>query len=188
MIPNLLIGDHVWATKNTYTDHAPERGDVVVFKLPSYGTTDFIQRIVGLPGDRVQMIAGRLWLNGIQVKRERNENFIFTNHSGRIFNQSQFIETLPGGQQYRILEITDHEALDNTPAYTVPEGHYFTLGDNRDNSRDSRLTSPVGYIPKGNLFSRPEYLYFSTNGSAHLWQIWRWPSAVRFGRLGTRIN
>ena len=206
MVPTLLVGDYLFVSKYSYgySRHSlplslpiipgrvfmtePKRGDVAVFKLPSDNKTDYIKRIIGLPGDRVQVVAGRLLLNGVEVKRERIEDHVFTDGNGRIARIRQFVETLPGGRRHRILEMTDQGQLDNTPVYTVPAGHYFAMGDNRDNSLDSRVLSGVGFVPAENLVGRAEILFFSTDGSARWWQFWRWPGALRFGRFFSTLE
>ncbi len=199
MIPTLLIGDYLFVSKFSYGysryslpfglplfegriwSEEPERGDVIVFKLPRDNETDYIKRLIGLPGDRVQMIDGILHINGTAVPRERIEDY---NDEGLMVEQ--FIETLPNGTRHRILERTDNGAYDNTPEFTVPPGHYFMMGDNRDNSQDSRVPPErqgVGFVPAENLIGRADILFFSTNGSARIWEIWKWPTAIRFSRI-----
>jgi len=206
MIPTLLIGDYLFVSKFSYGYsryslplglplfsgrlfmRQPERGDVAVFKLPSDNKTDYIKRIIGLPGDRIQMRGGRLYINDKLVERRRIEDFVEGDGAGGFRRVPQFIETLPNGRRHRILELSDSGPLDNTPVYTVPQGHYFAMGDNRDNSLDSRVPaggghSGVGYVPAENLVGRAEILFFSTDGSARLWEVWRWLSAIRFHRI-----
>ena len=197
MIPTLLVGDYLFVSKASYGYSRyslplslplipgrilftpPERGDVVVFKLPSDNSTDYIKRIVGLPGDRIQVKGGILQINGEPVKRRRIEDFQPENGARPV---PQFIETLPNGREHRILELSDSMSADNTPEYHVPAGHYFAMGDNRDNSRDSRFPE-VGPIPEQNLVGRADVLFFSHDGSAELWEVWKWPFAIRYGRL-----
>lgn len=201
MIPTLLVGDYLFVSKYSYgySRHSlplslplipgrvlkshPERGDVAVFKLPTDNKTDYIKRIMGLPGDRLQMKGGRLYINDTLLARKRVEDFVFTDDGGRIQRVAQFIEILPGGREHRILELTDRGHLDNTRVFTVPEGHFFAMGDNRDNSLDSRVRGGVGFVPAENLVGRAEILFFSTNGSARFWEVWRWPSSIRFARI-----
>lgn len=201
MKPTLLVGDYLFVSKFSYgySRHSlplslplipgriltsePERGDVAVFKLPTDNKTDYIKRIVGLPGDRIQMREGRLHINGEQVVRRRVADFVEIDGIGRIRRTAQFDEVLPGGRTYRIAEDTDRGQLDNTPVYVVPQGHYFAMGDNRDNSLDSRVLSGVGFIPAENLVGRAEVLFFSIDGGASVWEFWRWPSTIRFKRF-----
>jgi len=203
MIPTLLIGDYLFVSKYSYgySRHSlplssylprvpgrilmsvPERGDIAVFKLPKDNSTDYIKRIIGLPGDKIQVRLGRLWINGKKIKRERVENFVATSVSINPRPIAQFTETLPNGSHHRILEMSDSGQLDNTQIYTVPKGQFFAMGDNRDNSLDSRVLNGVGFIPAENLVGRAEFLFFSHNGSASWWEIWRWAGAIRFHRL-----
>lgn len=206
MIPTLLIGDYLFVSKYSYGYsrfslpygldlfpgrifyRQPDRGDVAVFKLPTDGKTDYIKRIVGLPGDTIQVIGGVLNINGQPVKREKiadDVEQIGTSTMRRI----QYIETLPNGKRHRIREEKgDDGMLDNTPPYVVPAGHFFAMGDNRDNSQDSRVLSEVGFIPAENLVGRAEILFFSTDGSARWFEIWKWPTAIRYGRLFNTID
>jgi signal peptidase I len=164
-----------------------------VFKLPRDEHTDYIKRIIGLPGDRLQMRHGTLFLNGQPVKRERMEDYRSEDAGQGAMTARRYRETLPNGVSYYILEFTDSGALDNTPEYVVPEGHVFAMGDNRDRSLDSRVPADpafggVGYIPLDNLVGRAEIIFFSTNGSAHWWEVWKWPFAIRYHRLFTLIH
>ena len=201
MIPTLLIGDYLFVSKYSYgySKHSiplslpvipgriffsePERGDVAVFKLPTDDETDYIKRLIGLPGDRIQMKSGRLYINGKIVKRERIDDFVQTDRNGNIRRQARFLETLPNGLVHPILEKSDHDMLDDTSVYTVPPEHYFAMGDNRDNSQDSRVLSEVGFVPKKNLVGRAEVLFFSTNGAGRFWEVWKWPISIRFKRI-----
>lgn len=197
MRPTLLIGDFLFVSKYAYgySRHSlplslplipgrifaedPERGDVVVFKLPSNNKTDYIKRIVGLPGDEIRVVGGILHINGEAVTRERDGDFI-QREGGQVRRATRYVETLPNGRSHVIVEIDDDYPADNTGVFKVPEGHYFAMGDNRDNSQDSRFPS-VGFIPLENLVGRAEVIFFSVDGPA--WQFWRWPFAVRFDRL-----
>jgi signal peptidase I len=199
MRPTLLIGDYLFVSKYSYgySRHsfplsimpfagrvwfdAPDRGDVVVFKLPSDNKTDYIKRIIGLPGDTIQVQDGRLFINGELVQRERIGDFTYRNTYGSQLRVAQFVETLPGGKKHFILEEGDNRIYDNTREFSVPQGHYFMMGDNRDNSADSR--SQVGFVPAENLVGRAEFLFFSTNGTASILEFWKWPTAIRFSRL-----
>jgi len=197
MIPTLLVGDYLFVSKFSYGysrysfpfdlawfsgrlfSDPPERGDVAVFRLPRDPSVDYIKRIVGLPGDRIQVRGGVLYINGKMVPRERVEDFIAAGG----YHIAQYVETLPNGHRYRVLDRDPNGALDNTPIYVVPPGHYFAMGDNRDNSLDSRVPSGVGYIPAENLIGPAQMIFYSTDGSAHWWEPWKWLSATRFGRL-----
>lgn len=205
MIPTLLVGDYLFVSKYSYgySKHSlpfspplfkgrilgsePERGDVAVFKLPLDNKTDYIKRIIGLPGDRIQVIAGVLHVNGDPVKRRRIGDFSGDGPGSRA--AVQYLETLPGGRVHKIIETqSDFGQLDNTPIYTVPKGHYFAMGDNRDSSLDSRVQDRVGFVPAENLVGRAEFLFFSTNGAARIWEVWKWPISIRYGRLFNGIE
>lgn len=203
MKPTLLVGDYLFVSKYAYgySRHsfpfgilpfdgrvwytAPERGDVVVFKLPRDDSQDFIKRVVGLPGDSIQVIAGVLHVNGTAVDRERVADFEEAAGGAVPSRSRRYRETLPGGTSHLILETRGDDApLDNTGVFKVPRDHFFMMGDNRDGSSDSRNPmSGVGFVPKENLVGRAEFIFFSHDGSAHWWEVWKWPFAVRFGRL-----
>jgi len=203
MVPTLLIGDYLFVSKFSYGYSRyslplglpliagrifftpPQRGDVAVFKWPKDNSTDYIKRVIGLPGDRIQMKEGRLYINGTMVKRERIEDYVDPDLPPEVNRPVlQYIETLPNGRRHRILESRgDNGDLDNTKEFLVPPDHYFMMGDNRDNSSDSRdPRGDVGYVPVENLVGRAEFLFFSTDGSAHLWEPWKWLFAVRYDR------
>lgn len=206
MIPTLLIGDYLFVSKFSYgysryslpwslplidgriLASDPDRGDVAVFKLPSDNETDFIKRVIGLPGDRIQVKDGILHINGEPVKRKRVDDHSVPLGVIGEATVTEYIETLPNGRQHRIWERSDQEFYDNTPVYTVPDGHYFMMGDNRDSSQDSRAMGVVGFVPFENLVGRAEFLFFSHNGDASLWEVWRWPWAIRYGRIGDGIE
>jgi signal peptidase I len=210
MIPSLLVGDYLFVSKYSYgySRHSmpfspnlfdgrifgrlPERGDVAVFKLPRDGATDYIKRIVGLPGDRIQVRAGILHINGQAVARELIGPFTVEGDGPRI-TVRRFRETLPGtdgrrGVTHEILEATDDGVFDNTIEFRVPEGHVFAMGDNRDNSLDSRAQDAVGFIPIENLVGRAEFIFFSVDGSAAWWEVWGWPFAIRWSRLFSAVR
>ena len=206
MVSTLLVGDYLFVSKFSYGYsryslpfglplfsgriffHSPERGDVVVFKLPTDNSTDYIKRVIGLPGDHIQMKGGNLYINDQLVPRKRIQDYLYQEGNGTVIPLVQYIETLPNGVQHRIIKMGDNGPLDNTPVYDVPPGEYFMMGDNRDNSQDSRVLSAVGYVPGENLVGRAEFIFFSTDGSARLWEIWKWPFAIRYSRLFNGVN
>ena len=200
MIPTLLVGDYLFVSKLSYgySRHSlplslplipnrilfsePERGDVAVFKLPTDNRTDYIKRIVGVPGDTIQVKAGILHINGEPVQRREVETFRDEDRFGRPADVKQFVETLPNGREHRILEISDDQPNDDTGVFRVPEGHYFAMGDNRDNSVDSRFAR-VGFIPRDNLVGRAEVIFYSTAATSDVWEVWKWLPATRVDRL-----
>jgi signal peptidase I len=196
MVPTLLVGDYLFVSKYAYgysrfslplglplfdgrvMADTPRRGDVAVFKLPSDNSTDYIKRVIGLPGDRIQVIDGLLHINGEPVEREKVRATSVGQAKATIYR-----ETLPNGESHLIRELGDDHFFDDTPVYEVPEGHYFLMGDNRDSSQDSRALQRVGYVPFDNLIGRAEIVFFSHDGSASIWEVWKWPTAIRYGRL-----
>ncbi len=208
MIPTLLIGDYLFVSKFSYGYSTyslpygvrlfsgriffrePQRGDVIVFKLPRDNKTDYIKRLIGLPGDKIQVKEGLLYINGQAVKRERIEDYVTTD--GSMAPQvAQYLETLPNGRTHRIIEMSgDNGTYDNTREFEVPPGNYFMMGDNRDNSLDSRVSARdggVGPVPAENLVGRAEFLFFSTDGTASIFEFWKWPLATRYERIFSRI-
>jgi signal peptidase I len=201
MVPTLLVGDYLFVSKFSYGysryslpfglplfsgrifSHPPARGDVVVFKLPTDNSTDYIKRVIGLPGDHIQVKNGVLYINDQPCPRKRIEDYLYQEGNGAVIPLAQYIETLPNGRQHRIIQMTDNGPLDNTSVYDVPPGKYFMMGDNRDNSQDSRVLSAVGYVPAENLIGPAQFIFFSTDGSARLWEFWQWPFAIRYSRL-----
>lgn len=205
MIPTLLIGDYLFVSKYSYgySNHSfpfspnlfsgrvlaapPARGDVVVFKLPRDGQTDYIKRVVGLPGDKIQMKEGRLYINGEIVPREPIAKTRTPDFYGRETEVPTYKETLPGGVSHTIIEIQGDVGFnDNTPVFDVPAGQYFMMGDNRDNSTDSRVPPDqggVGYVPFENLVGRAELVFFSVGQGEPVWAFWEWPWTVRWSRM-----
>ena len=205
----LLVGDYLFVEKFAYgysryslpygaefpsfgriAWQPPNRGDVIVFKMPNrespdYGE-DFIKRLIGLPGDRIQMLAGQLYVNGKAVPKQRAADYVETDEFGMPNRVPRYKETLPNGKSYYVLDSIQNGAADNTRVFVVPAGHYFMMGDNRDNSNDSR--AEVGYVPAENLVGKAEITFFSTNGKAHWWEVWKWPWTIRYGRIGTIID
>lgn len=205
MKPTLQIGDYLFVNKPAYGYSRysfpfgiapiegriwaaePKRGDVMVFKLPSDPSVDYIKRLVGLPGDTVQVRQGRLYINNEMIQREA-VGLHEDDEAGYEKTLMQYIETLPGGATHAIFEESDEEALDNTPPYIVPEGHYFMMGDNRDHSQDSRVMGQVGFVPQENLVGRADVIFFSTNGYATLFEFWKWPWTLRYERLFMQVG
>jgi signal peptidase I len=203
MVPTLLVGDYLFVSKFSYgysrysfpfgivpfdgriAEDAPERGDVVVFRQPTDVSIDFIKRVVGLPGDRIQVKDGILYINGKQVERTYVGKTKGRNATS-VIDFRVYEETFPNGTKHYIQERSDNDSFDNTVEFTVLEDHYFMMGDNRDNSRDSRTPS-VGMVPAENLIGKAQILFYSHDGSARFWEIWKWPLAIRFGRLGDKI-
>jgi signal peptidase I len=204
----LLIGDYLFVSKMSYgysrysfpfglgpfsgriLAKEPQRGDVVVFKMPNSASPDYhkdyIKRLIGLPGDRIQMKEGQLYLNGKAVADQRVADYVEDLGGGYKNNVARYRETLPNGVSYYILDRTPVGNLDNTGVFVVPKGYYFMMGDNRDNSDDSR--ADVGYVPFDNLVGKAQIVFFSVDDSAHIWEIWKWPLAIRYGRFGELIH
>jgi signal peptidase I len=188
MKPTLLVGDYIFVSKYSYGYNRysfpfspplaliservfasePERGDVVVFRLPKDPSIDYVKRVIGLPGDRIQMVNGVLHINGTPVKREQIEDFVETDDNGREAHIKQWRETLPNGVSHPTLDMIENGFYDNTKEYRVPAGHYFMMGDNRDNSSDSRVESAVGYVPAENLIGRVQILFWSVDEKGHV--------------------
>jgi len=203
MKATLLVGDYLFVSKYSYGyshysiplsppvfsgrifGSEPTRGDVVVFRLPKDDTTDYIKRVIGLPGDHIQMRDGLLYINDKAVQRERLSDFVGEDPCGSeaTARVKRWKETLPNGVSYETLDCVDNGFYDNTNAYTVPPGHFFMMGDNRDNSTDSRVLSAVGYVPIENIVGRAQMIFFSIAEGEHVWMFWRWPTAVRWNRL-----
>ena len=210
MIPTLLVGDYLFVSKYSYGysrysmpfapdlfsgrifGRLPTRGDVAVFKYPRDNKTDYIKRIVGLPGDRIQMKAGQLFINGAAVPRTRLGDYVAYDEVQRPTLSLLWRETLPNGVAHEMLSMTTEPASgafpgsfdqNNTPEYKVPEGHVFAMGDNRDNSADSRFMNAVGFVPVENLVGRAEFLFFSIDAKAPWWEVWEWPFEIRWNRL-----
>jgi len=204
MKATLLVGDYLFVSKYSYGyskysfpfslpifdgriwASEPQRGDVVVFRLPRDPSTDYIKRVIGLPGDRIQVNDGLLYINGQPVKRERVEDFI-ENEEGAATPVKRWRETLPNGVSYLTLDLVDNGFADNTQVYTVPPGEYFMMGDNRDNSTDSRF-SQVGTVPFENIVGRAQIIFFSVHEGERAWEFYRWPVSVRWSRLFTIVR
>lgn len=218
MVPNLLVGDYLFVNKFSYGygryafpfgfppfegrffDRPIERGEVVVFRIPDHDK-DYIKRFIGMPGDRIQLKEGILYINGEACKREKIGEYLYhVENTGEIRRMDKFRETLPNGKSYEIIQEPDYQnpsnpyikIANNTQEYVVPEGHYMGIGDNRDHSGDSRYLrdvrpSNIGYIPKQYVIGRASIKWFSLE-DADIWQIWKWPSAIRFDRIMSPIR
>lgn len=183
MMPTLEVGDRLFVNKAAYgyskysfpfseylpslpgkfgriLYKQPSRGDVIVFSNPVNNVVT-IKRLVGLPGDEIRIDRGRLYINGTAVRRNYSDSYTYREYEGRIVSVREYTEPLPGGTQHKILERSDHEFLDNTGTYRIPERHVFLLGDNRDNSTDSRVLNRLGYVPIENIIGRADILSFS---------------------------
>ncbi len=200
MYPTLEVGDFLFVSKYTYgySRHSfpfsfpkfegriwadlPERGDVVVFKYPGDNKTDYIKRITGLPGDTVQVKGGRLYINGKVTHREKTGPYVIDEYT--IFPQkyTEYKETLPEGKSIRIIEHSDDvQVVDNTPEFKVPAGHYFMMGDNRDNSNDSR--QKVGMVPFDNIEGKARFLFYSHDQTIRWYNPITWLTSVRWDRI-----
>ncbi len=209
MKPNLLVGDFLFVSKPAYGysraslvypltrlpiegrlfGSAPERGDIVVFKNKKDGNKDYIKRVIGLPGDTINMIDGVLHINGGAVQKDFIEN-AETTCGLRAGAAPVYRETLDNGVSYIVEECNgDKGRLDNVGPYKVPADHYFMMGDNRDQSQDSRVTALVGYIHKDDIVGKAERLFFSVDGSrTKLWTLWNWPFSIRYGRILDKVE
>ena len=204
MKPNLLVGDFIFVSKYSYGfskhslpfsiplipdkifSNTPERGDVVVFKTPENNRTDYIKRVIGLPGDKIEIKNGIIFINGSEILRKKLNDFIDTdndtnNKRVRMYNEYFF------NKEINILDITDNGIADNTQLFNVPKNHFFVMGDNRDNSQDSRFISTVGFIPYNNLVGKAQFIFFSLENARFL-QIWKWPNSIRYERIFQKIQ
>ncbi len=205
MKDTLLIGDYLFVSKLSYGysrysfpfspdlfegrvfGAEPKRGDIAVFKLPRDNSTDYIKRVIGLPGDEIVVRNGIVFLNGKELPRKRIGSYVPPTNGGPTRKIPKYEETLPNGVSYHVLDSETNGFFDNVGPYKVPAGHYFMMGDNRDNSTDSRATFDVGYVPYENLIGRAEIIFFSAAVDEHeafRWYTpWTWPFDIRWERI-----
>ncbi|GBD56410.1 signal peptidase I [Gluconobacter wancherniae] len=210
MIPTLQIGDFVLVSKSSYGysrfsfpfslnlfqgrifGSEPHRGDVAVFRFTRDTSIDYIKRIVGLPGDHIQVTGGKLFINGIELQRDPLGHYEILDESNRLLSGQLYRETLPGSGGrapvvHDILKLTDDGFANDTPEYVVPEGHFFAMGDDRDDSADSRFQGDgpddLGFVPMQNLVGRAPIVLFSIDERHPIWQFWYWPVEVRWNRF-----
>lgn len=205
MYPTLEVGDYLFVSKYTYGysrysfpggiipfegriwADMPKRGDIVVFKFPVDNKTDFIKRVIGLPGDTIEVKRGRLYINNQMVEREEVGGYTVDEFVIRPENYTEYTETLPEGFKHNILEVSDYEPqVDNTTKVTVPEGHIFVMGDNRDRSDDSRVS--VGFVPVENLVGKARFLFFSHNDKGAWYKPWTWPKMIRWSKIFNTLH
>ena len=206
MEPTLLVGDRIFVSKYTYgySKHSfpfsppilnkrifssePKYGDLIVFKTPSDNRTDFIKRLVGLPGDKIQIKNGDLLINQEKVEKEERLNDFKIKCGGENIDVKLFNEILPNNIKHTVV-YNKIGSMVNSDLYIVPEDHYFLLGDNRDCSRDSRFLSSVGYVHKDNLVGKARLIFFSNDTSkGSVFKIWNWKSSFRFKRLFKKLR
>ena len=205
MIPTLLVGDYLFVSKYSYgyskysfpfgvvpisdriLDKTPKRGDVIVFRKPGDESIDYIKRLVGLPNDTIQVKKGVLFINSKKTKRIKTNIGIMKNIFGDEKVFTQYKESFGDKIFHQIIESSDNDPFDDTIEFKVPADHFFFMGDNRDNSRDSR-TPEVGFVPKKNLIGEAKIIFFSHNGSASFFEFWKWHKLIRFSRIGKAIE
>jgi signal peptidase I len=219
LLPTLQIGDYLFVEKYAYgygkysfpfglidfdgrvMGAMPKRGDIAVFRQPKKTGVDYIKRIVGLPGDAIQVKDGILHINGQPVTRDFR-NIENVNDDGRSAMYKRYVEKLPNGVKHYIYEISDDAKYDNTPVYIVPPEHYFAMGDNRDSSLDSRAQNDVGFIPAQNLIGRAWFIFFSTEGVGNTCdrdgslafarslgcKLMKWPKVIRYSRFLKKVH
>ena len=206
MEPNLLVGDRIFVTKYSYgyskhsfpfspplfkeriLDNEPKRGDIIVFKTPADNRTDYIKRLIGLPGDTIKFIDSNLYINNSEIIKtkisETDEIFC----GSQKINVITFQEQLSNNKSYNSVYLKDFP-FQNSDTFKVPKDHFFFLGDNRDCSKDSRFLSSVGYVHKNNLVGKAQFIFFSSDRSkGSIFAIWKWNKSLRLNRFFKRIN
>jgi len=205
MEPNLLIGDRLFVTKYSYgySKHSfpfsppifkgrlfsstPKTGDIIVFKTPADNRTDYIKRLIGIPGDKIQFIDGEIFLNNSQILRSivSKTDVIYC---GKAINVNTFEEKLPNGKIHNTVYLKKY-SFQNSDIFTVPQNHYFFLGDNRDCSKDSRYLTSVGYVHEDNLVGKAQFIFFSSDFRiASIFSFWNWHKTIRLDRFLKKIN
>ena len=205
MEPNLLVGDRLFVTKYSYgfSKHSfpfsppifkgrlifnePKRGDVIVFKTPADNRTDYIKRLIGLPGDKIQFIDSNLYINKNEIFKSRVSKKDIIHCGNKKIDVFTFEELLPNGKTFNTVYLKDY-SFQNSDIFTVPKDHYFFLGDNRDCSKDSRFLTSVGYVHKDNLVGKAQFIFFSSDRSvASIFAFWKWNKSIRFNRFFKKI-
>ena len=206
MEPSLLVGDRLFVTKYSYgySKHSfpfsppiftgriiskePKRGDVVVFKTPADNRTDYVKRLIGLPGDRIQFIDSNLYLNNSEVLKSKKMNNHKIYCGNQIIDVFNFEELLPNGKKYNTVYLKNFP-FQNSDIFIIPKNHYFFLGDNRDCSKDSRYLASVGYVHKDNLVGKARFIFFSSDTRiGSIFEFWKWHKSIRFKRTFNKIN
>ena len=204
MKPNLLVGDFIFVSKWSYgySKHSlpfsiplipgkifgklPNRGDVAVFKAPYDDSTDYIKRVIGLPGDKIKIINGQIFINNELILRKKTNDFIDVDKNKKTHRLRKYKEFFYD-IEIEVLDLMDNGIVDNTRLYEVPKKHFFVLGDNRDNSQDSRFLNRLGYVPFENLVGKAQFIFFSLENS-RFFEFWKWPTSIRFERLMNKIK
>jgi len=206
MEPTLLVGDRLFVTKYSYgyskhsfpfsppifkgriISNKPKRGDIVVFKTPADNRTDYIKRLIGLPGDRVQFIDSNLYINNSEIIKSRISKSDKIYCGKKNINVFTFEELLPNGKKHNTVYLKNY-SFQNSDLFIIPEDHYFFLGDNRDCSKDSRFLTSVGYVHKNNLIGKAQFIFFSSDKSiGSIFSFWKWNKSIRFNRFFKKIN
>ena len=206
MEPNLLVGDRIFVTKYTYgySKHSfpfsppifkgrimsnnPKRGDVVVFKTPADNRTDYIKRLIGLPGDKIQFIDANLYLNSSEIFKSKIKNKTTIYCGNKSIDVFRFEEKLPNGKKFQTVYLKNY-TYQNSDVFTVPKNHYFFLGDNRDCSKDSRYLTSVGFVHKDNLVGKAQFIFFSSDKKKGSFiEFWKWHKSIRFSRTFNKID